>query len=855
MEFNHFQLKNLRPVLSLLFSLLLLVSFVNQRPQAQSQTPGDLGATEKTDKAQLHQALLDLTSTWTVMCVAAHPDDEDGSTLTVLRRKYGIHTVTLFSTFGEGGQNAVGPELYEELGVIRARETIAAAEVQGSEPHFLGMRDFGFSKSAEETFRAWGEKETLRRMVLQIRQLRPDVIITNHDTTNGHGHHQATGRIVTKAFNAAADPKQFPEQLNQASTWQVQRLFVRAPRNQSETKPGETKPQATLQVVTMDPNESDPIRGTTFAHQALSGLQKHATQGPWPKAISPNGARIIRYNLVRQAPSAPALPADAKTPLDGLQLPESMSQRFVAPTIDSKPLTDFIDNRGEVLVSLINARKRGAFTAPGGVLAQDPQRFQLMSSRLDAALTVALGLSLQLKANDSVLVPGVATQIDVSLANGTEMDIVVKGVVVRGLGQERRLDAADKLLPTTDTTSQTKIRPPKTADISLPSSAHLYDSRLFGEVLTVAADLEVEGARFSMLTATHIDVAPAVEIKNNNPTPCVETPATLFSCASASLTLTNHLRTPFKGAMELSTPLVGDTEVLTMEIALEPLEARSIITRKISAIPERELLSLRTRNSTMRVLLLDSSSKHPITEKIIPAVYVPGVAVAGIRLGYVASTDQSLKQSLDALGVESKALSVDDIATGDLASLNTIIIDNRGYEVHPELIGVNDRLLKYVEDGGTLLVFYHKTNEWNPDERRTRPQLAPYPIILDDDRVTEEDAPVTFLQPRHPLLNFPNRITQADFANWIQERGLYFPKDWDSHYTALLSTHDKHEPPLRGGLLVARYGKGNYVYTSMVWYRQLRAGLAGGYRFFANLISYGQRKEDGRKQQVSISPE
>ena len=147
------------------------------------------------------------------MCVAAHPDDEDGSTLTVLRRKYGVHTVSLFSTFGEGGQNAVGPELYEELGVIRARETIAASEVQGSEPHFLGFRDFGFSKSAEETFRAWGEKEILRRMVLQIRLLRPDVIITNHDTTSGHGHHQATGRIVLQAFDAAADPKQFPEQL------------------------------------------------------------------------------------------------------------------------------------------------------------------------------------------------------------------------------------------------------------------------------------------------------------------------------------------------------------------------------------------------------------------------------------------------------------------------------------------------------------------------------------------------------------------------------------------------------------------------------------------------------------------
>src|SRR5215467_7083861 len=235
---------NLRKYPRASLSLLLCLLLLSQQPHAQDES----SASDKFDKTQIHQALLDLTSPWTVMCVAAHPDDEDGSTLTILRRKYGVHTVSLFSTFGEGGQNAVGPELYEQLGVIRARETMAAAEVQGSEPHFLGFRDFGFSKSAEETFRAWGEKELLRRMVLQIRLLRPDVIITNHDTTSGHGHHQATGREILVAFDAAADPKQFPEQLAQAGPWQVQRLFVRS------------RGEASGQVVTLDPNETDPVR-------------------------------------------------------------------------------------------------------------------------------------------------------------------------------------------------------------------------------------------------------------------------------------------------------------------------------------------------------------------------------------------------------------------------------------------------------------------------------------------------------------------------------------------------------------------------------------------------------------------
>src|ERR1041385_2333037 len=307
----------LRTYLTLLLCFLLL----DQQPRAQTD-PSD-----KLDKATIHQALLDLTNPWTVMCVAAHPDDEDGSTLTILRRKYGVHTVSLFSTFGEGGQNAVGPEAYEELGVIRARETMAAAEVQGSEPHFLGFRDFGFSKSAEETFKAWGEKELLRRMVLQIRELRPDVIITNHDTTSGHGHHQATGRLVLEAFDAAADPRRFPAQLKRGGTqvWQVQRLFVRV------GAPGaaDDKAAADASIISVNRGERDEVRGTTYAEQALAALQRHATQGPWPQTLPPNWATPIRYRLARSAKDAPPLPANAQTFLDGLSLRKVVAERIV----------------------------------------------------------------------------------------------------------------------------------------------------------------------------------------------------------------------------------------------------------------------------------------------------------------------------------------------------------------------------------------------------------------------------------------------------------------------------------------------------------------------------------------------
>ena len=807
-------LRNLRNLwIVVVIALLLFVPPVHSEP----------------DKAEVHQALLDLTSPWTVMCVAAHPDDEDGSTLTILRRKYGIHTVSLFSTFGEGGQNAVGPELYEELGVIRARETIAAAAVQGSEPHFLGFRDFGFSKSAEETFRAWGEKEVLRRMVLQIRLLRPDVIITNHDTTSGHGHHQATGRIVLQAFDAAADPKQFPEQLSQAGVWQVQRLFVRN-RGQAEGT------SATPQIVTLDPNETDPVRGVTYAQQALAGLQKHATQGPWPKTVPAGGARQIRYGLVKQAPSATPLPANAKTPVDGLQLPEAVASKFVAPTIEGKPLTEVLDRRLELLVSLLSAKRRGVFTAPKEVTDTDPQRFKLMASRLDKALAIVSGASVALGPDGTALVPGEEAKLAAIVANGGMAEIQIKQVKFRGFGVETKLNAAEKILPGTDTVAEAKIVTPKNAALSVPASEHLYDGRLFGEELTVEAELTLEGVSFRVGNESQKDIAPAIEILDVEPSPYVTTPATWQKPLEFKVRLKNHLASDFRGVLRVGGPSLETGREINL--GPEQTETTSLVVRP--PLP----LSGPARSSDVAVSVDLRKPNEPIAKRTVPLVYAEALVVSDRKVGYLPSYDQTLERALAALGVDAKKLTVEEIAKSDLSVFNTIIIDNRGYEAHQDLIPVNNRLLKFVEDGGTMLVFYHRVNEWNPNESRGRPQLAPYPIILGDERVTEEDAPVTFLQPRHPLLNFPNKITQKDFANWVQERGLYFPREWDQRYTAVLATNDTGEPPLKGGLLVASHGRGNYIYTSYVWYRQLRAGLPGGYRFFANLISYGRRKDD-----------
>jgi LmbE family N-acetylglucosaminyl deacetylase len=815
---------------------------LSSHAQEQAATPAP---DTQIDRVALHQALLDISNPWTVMCIAAHPDDEDGTSLTVLRHKHGVHTVSVFTTYGEGGQNAVGPELYEELGVIRARETMAAAEIQGSEPYFLGLKDFGFSKSADEAFRVWGHDEALRRMVLKIRELRPDVIITNHDTTSGHGHHQATGRLLLEAFDVAADPQRFPEQIKDAvQAWQVKRVFVRARSNPQGATPDE-------KIVTIDPNEQDSIRGTSYAEQALQALQKHETQGPWPKTIAQMAARfrssndgklpLIRYRLVKEAATAVTLPKTATTFLDNLKLPDSVTTKLAVLKIEDRPLFDFESQPNVLFQFLVAARKAGMFE---GEVPGEGARLRLMRARLDRAFSLLSGITITLTSANSVLVPSEATSLTLNLSNNGSHEIAIGKVQVTGMSSIS-VDAPEVLPPGTDATKTVSVQTPLNMGVSVPSAHHLYDGYLFGRQIVADATVALDGAQFHVRTTNQLDVAPAVEIKKLLPSPYVWSPATSTRPLSFNVQLTNHLTKPFSGTLSLA---IAQKRIIETgkKLSLAAQETREVVLES-SAQPtdvlrmpgSRRLPAVKSRS--IAVSVRDATGDRLVTSDSTQLVYADARVVRGIHVGFIPSFDQTIETSLAALGVKADQLTASDLQSADLKGYDTIIIDNRGYEAHPELIAANERLLSFVNEGGTLVVFYHKDNEWNPDSARKRPQLAPYSIILDDKRVTDENADVTFLQPRHALLNFPNRIGPSHFDNWIQERGLYYPKEWDEHYAALLSMHDPGEPALNGGLLVAPYGRGQYIYTSMVWYRELRAGIPGAYLMFANMISYGHR--------------
>lgn len=831
-------------VLLTALAISLIVSVPRAQPPATTPQLSE-------DRVALYQALLDLQNPWTVMCVAAHPDDEDGTSLIVMRHKYGAHTVSLFSTFGEGGQNAIGPELYEELGAIRARETMAAAEIQGSEPHFLGLKDFGFSKTRDEAFKFWGHEEALRRMVLEIRRLRPDVIITNHSTTsNDHGQHQATALMVVEAFDAAADPKRFPEQLKDGvTTWQVQRLFVRARGNQASA------PDA--QIVTIDPNEKDPIRGVVYAEAALRALQQHATQGPWPKTFAeyanrfrafsgqqggaPGQLPMIRYALVREPRDAAPMPKDSHNFLNGLRLPDNDAEIVTPPTINGRPLTDPSNQPQQIREALDRDWKRLsghlAMMALGAEAWRD--RATLHYARLYLAILFANGVSPKLVGPDTVI-PGRDAKFSLIISNNGPLPIQLHE---KSAPWAERASVGNLFAPCcTDITSTEVLSPgrsksievnysvPASTRVTVPNSSHLYDDNFFLPSLITSVDLKI-GPSFDSPVAARklIDVVPAVEIADIAPSPAILTPAagsTDPKRISFTIKLTNHQLTAFDGNL-IAADNPADRRLGSIPVTLAPGETKTI-----------RFMVGRTDGS-INFFLQGARVSSP--HKSVPVVHANARVAPSLRVGYIRGFDFSLPNALNALGTESKELSVDDVKTADLSKFTSIIVDNRVYESKPELIAVNQKLLDYANAGGNLIVFYHKSDEWNPDERRKRPQLAPYKLILGNERITDENAPITFIEPDHPLLNTPNKLNQDDFKDWIQERGLYYPKEWDPQFHALLQSNDPGEAPLKGGLLVADYGRGHYIYTSMVWYRELRGGIPGAYRMLANMISYGRK--------------
>ncbi len=762
---------------------------------------------------ELSQAFLDLTNDAVVMNISAHPDDEDGATLAYYRMKYGVKTYSILFTRGEGGQNEIGPELYEELGVLRTEETVLAGEILGADVDFLNLQDFGYSKTATETFQKWGGSyEVLRRLVFVIRKYKPDVLFTNHNTIDGHGHHQAVAITAIAAFDAAADSTLFPEQLllPGVTIWQPRKLYFR----------NFGRVDQTADVVNQI-GEVNPIRSASYLDIAVQALNQHKTQGMdradlrrWTRGLS-------LYRLVR---SNSIYARDTTTFLGAIDLWKDQS---LAPLIPIRKLLYNLrpvmpqDSLLEVVSEAFSQIDLARHAATSPYALRTITQWERELERLVAA---ACGTTATWKFQDNVVVP---TQKVTSSFSITSEDCKLEGLrysfthpqgwavnELRGglklgpnsLGRSFEVFVSDYATPT------------------LPKTVAIYNPIETMQDVSILARFLVNGKGVQMRVRPTFEVAP-FQLLDIQPKVTRMTPADAVGGRKFSYRLKNFTPRKIAGRISVQLPEGWRSEVVSFAIPKEDSSATGVLIVRPPKDVAAGQYTLRFRSefswsdATVNVFDVEADKR--------------------VKLGIVESYDNTLDAAATELGIPHARLKASDLA-GDLSSYTTIVLDIRAYLVRDDLRLNNHRLLEYVSNGGHLVVMYQKDQDW-------KPEYAPYPFRISRRRVTVEEAPVTVLQPGHPLFTSPNKISESDWDGWIQERGVYFPDDVPQQYARLLSSNDPDEPALTTGYLLAHPGKGSYIYTSYVWYRQLKEFNPGAYRNFINMISYPLYRTGGAK--------
>lgn len=822
-----------------------------------AQIPEDRGL------SGLKQALDRLDVVSSVLHTGAHPDDENSSLLAWLSRGQGARTGYLSATRGEGGQNLIGTELFDALGVIRTEELLAAREFDRAEQFFTPNYEFGFSKTADETLEKWGEDRLVGDFVRVIRQFRPEVLISRFTGTpaDGHGHHQAAGIATMEAFHAAANPELYPEY---GPPWQVKKLYI----NRGGRGGGGGGD------VRINVGEYGAALGRSYHEIAMEGRSLHRTQSMG--AARDRGPRFTSLDLVEQTIDGEAgdflFEGTTETLLDLADLDPSLRSGLE----DLQTRINTI--RGKVTLDDPSAILSDLVAAIGslGNIRQESEvehvRFLLDIKERDfhEAAQLAAGVSVELRASDDAVVPGQelglilavvnngpfdfsAVQTVIDFPQGWETDFT-PGPVRVGSGERVDQNITVTVGGETEFTQPYWLKESREDDRFVwPEGDH--STRPF-EMPLMLARTRIDFAGGSFVIPGHaeyryvddvlgerrslVNVVPEVSVQLTPQGAVVpvsgarekEFIVTIHSQAPSGGTALVRLNlprgwsaTPSSKTVQFDRP--GETVAVPFIVNV-PSEAGEF---EVTASVE---MGGRSFDRGYSVIAYPHIETRRIYADARSRVNVFPLETLAENVGYVEGAGDRVGDSLRQLGIPVTFLTPDDLSRGDLSVYDTIVLGIRAYAVREDLRAYNERLLDYVEAGGTVIVQYN-TYQTLEDG------YAPYPFSVSrpHDRVTVEDAPVTFVDPDHPLLNFPNGITEADFEGWVQERGLYFMGDWDPRYTPILSSNDPGEDPKNGGMMVAEIGSGRWVYTGYAFFRQLPAGVPGAFRLFSNMISLG----------------
>ena len=836
--------------------------------------------------------LRQLKSTGSMLYACAHPDDENNGVLAALGWGQGHRTIVLTATRGDGGQNEIGPELFNALAVLRTEELYTAGQLDGHEQYFARAVDFGYSFSPEETFDKWGRREILADFVRQLRILRPDVLTgMRPDGTGGGQHHQATALLIREAMAAAADPAMFPEQIREGlKPWQAKKLYYTG----SFGRVNDSAPGPAERAVRIDTGRFDPLLGMTYAELGSRARGNHKTQG-MAQLLSQPGPASASYVLAESVIAGQKDKAEVSL-FDGIDT----TIPGLATLVTGAPPAALVNGLSAIAGHVAAAEQQ--FFARGGEATLTPlaaglaavrtlraqlpamsiedvaqysidQRLARKERQFADAMLAAAGLRLDAQADDGVVVPGQPETLTLLVANQGQAPVAVTRVSVRGVdgdaGQCRpgpvTAQAPLRCQATFTVSKQAGWSTPyftRLADVSryafepdVPFGAPArpspfvvqFDLDVAGSALTVERVLEhrYEGNIFSGEKRMELQVVPRLAVSLSPEVAIMPTSAA--AGREFRVTVVNSGKGPVRGDVALMVPDGWTVEPKSRAVSL--VREDEAISVRFSVTPAR---TAKAGDFTVRAAVTVGAERfehgyqvveyphtrrrhlmHPATGRM----KVLDVAVApGLKIGYVMGVGDQVPPAIEQLGATVTLLDAEHLAFGDLSGFDAIVTGVRAYERRSDLRAHNSRLLDYARNGGVVIVQYNKF-EFNAA------QYGPLPVKVSSSRVTDEHAAVTVLAPRHPVFNWPNRIGPKAWDAWVQERGLYFLGERDAAYVDLVELTEPfpfNAGQKRGALVEAAVGKGRWLYLGLGLWRQVPAGTEGAYQLLANLISLGK---------------
>ncbi len=809
---------------------------------------------QKPTSSEIYHNLQKLNFLGSALYIAAHPDDENTRLISYLANDVKARTAYLSLTRGDGGQNLVGPEIRELLGVIRTQELVAARGIDGGQQLFTRANDFGYSKHPDETLAIWNKEEVLSDVVRAIRKFKPDVIVNRFDHRSPgstHGHHTSSAMLGVEAYDLVGDATKYPETANEFGTWQPKRLFFNTSwwfygSRENFEKADKSK------LVEVETGNYYPALGLSNGEIASLSRSMHKSQG-----FGSTGSRGSETEYLEFLKGD--FPKENGNLFEGIDTSWSRLEGGDAiGTILKKVEQNFnFKDPSASVAELAKAYK---------MLAKLPESHwkNIKLKELEQLIIDCSGLYLEAVASEQSTTPKGNIKVNIEAINRSNVSVALNSIASTiitfpayfaptplKINEKFSEESVENTFSATRYSAPYWLNEKGTLGMYKVPDKNLIGLPVQKDQFPVTFNLTIEGVQ--------IQVTRNIVYKFNDPvkgevyrpfevlpeiTASIAEKVLIFATAeSKNIPLKVRAgRDNVNGTVTLQHPQgwvvspaqhtfniarKGEEETLIFSVKPPSGQSEGYIKPLMhigDVFYDKELVTIDYEHIPYQSVLLPSEAK----------VVRINIEKKGQEIGYIDGAGDAIPESLKQIGYNVTTLSTSELIPENLKRFDAIVVGIRAYNTLPELEFKQAILNDYVKDGGTLLLQY------NTSHRLVTENLAPYTLKLSRDRVTDENSEVTLLATKHPVLNSPNKITESDFEGWVQERGLYFPDEWASEFTPILGMNDKDAELTKGSLLVAKHGKGHYIYTGLSFFRELPAGVPGAYRLFANLLSVGK---------------